>query len=136
MATATDQGARFPPWEDWMVAPNPQLVAWSRIKGIHSSHTTLGRVVGGSKWDHELQLCVVWQHEKLAILISPNLKSPLCVEKGPSGSLPQPNSAGLLCLCTTDLQFLETGACCFSWLGGWKDARYKGGKQLAMLFTL
>ena len=65
-----------------MVAPKPQLVTWPRIKGIHSPHTTMGRVVAGSKWDHELQLCVVWQHEKLAILISPNLKPhPVCGER-------------------------------------------------------
>lgn len=64
----------------------PTAVAWPRIRGIHSPYTTMGRVVGGSKSDHKLQLCVVWLHAKLAILIPPNLIPPLCREEGPSGS--------------------------------------------------
>ena len=64
----------------------PTAVAWPRIRGIHSPYTTMGRVVGGSKSDHKLQLCVVWQHAKLAILRPPNLIPPLCREEGPSES--------------------------------------------------
>lgn len=64
----------------------PTAVAWPRIRGIHSPFTTMGRVVGGSKSDHKLQLCVVWQHAKLAIRIPPNLIPPLHREEGPSGS--------------------------------------------------
>lgn len=44
---APEKGARSPLWEDCMVAPNPQLVAWPRIEEIHSPHITIGRMAGG-----------------------------------------------------------------------------------------
>ena len=49
------------PCQDWMVAPNPQLVAQPRMKETYSPLATAGRVAGEFKWNHKLQLCVVWQ---------------------------------------------------------------------------
>ena len=94
----------------------PTAVAWPRVKGIHSACTTAGRVLGGSKPDHELHLCVAWQQAKLAMLIPPNLKPPLR-RKDLQGAFHTLVLQG--CLCTPNLQLFESGASCFSGLGGW-----------------
>ena len=94
----------------------PTAVAWPRIKGIHSPYTTTGRVVGGSKSDHELQLCVAWQQAKLAILIPPNLKPPLCRKDLQGAFLPQSCRAACAPPTSSSLKVVPLASL---GLGGW-----------------